>query len=61
MDAVPATHKGNRLVGGEHVFTTDWTITFRTLLDALVRGFSLDRHAGSTCLAVEEVLSLPFA
>jgi hypothetical protein len=60
MDAVPTSHEGHRPVRGKHIFAADGAVALGALLDTLVRAFSLDRHAGSTRLAVEEVLAQSF-
>jgi hypothetical protein len=60
MYAVSATHECDGFVRGEHKFTTDGAVRFRTPLNTLVGALSRDRHASGTSLAVEEVFAQAF-
>jgi len=39
MYAMAATHESDSLVRGEHKFTTDWAVAFRTPFDTLMGAF----------------------
>jgi hypothetical protein len=54
------SHKRHRYVGGKHVLSTDGTVTFGALLDALVRAFGLNRHTSSAFVAMKKVLAQTF-
>jgi hypothetical protein len=53
--AVSASHEGDWFAGCEHVLSTYRTVTFGTLLDTFMSRLGLDRHAGCTGFAVEEI------